>query len=130
MQLERSSPYVAMLPDDSIPLKFSQVCPSANCSNVRPFCAIFLLGSVNSTPETRRNNMIIPHDSVEIVEVGPRDGLQNLRGFVKTEYKVTLIQRLAKSGLREIQNRAPLSIHGNPSVQRYQGDFRSGGRQD
>jgi len=103
MQLERSSPYVAMLPDDSIPLKFSQVCPSANCSNVRPFCAIFLLGSVNSTPETRRNNMIIPHDSVEIVEVGPRDGLQNLRGFVKTEYKVTLIQRLAKSGLREIQ---------------------------
>ncbi|MBW2545383.1 MAG: hydroxymethylglutaryl-CoA lyase [Deltaproteobacteria bacterium] len=47
--------------------------------------------------------MIIPHDSVEIVEVGPRDGLQNLREFVKTEHKVALIQRLAKSGLREIQ---------------------------
>lgn len=47
--------------------------------------------------------MIIPHDSVEIVEVGPRDGLQNLREFVKTEQKVTLIQRLAESGLREIQ---------------------------
>jgi hydroxymethylglutaryl-CoA lyase len=47
--------------------------------------------------------MIIPHDSVEIVEVGPRDGLQNLREFVKTEQKVVLIQRLAESGLGEIQ---------------------------
>ncbi|HOO90117.1 MAG TPA: hydroxymethylglutaryl-CoA lyase [Syntrophales bacterium] len=47
--------------------------------------------------------MIIPHDSVEIVEVGPRDGLQNLGEFVKTEQKVVLIQRLAESGLREIQ---------------------------
>ena len=47
--------------------------------------------------------MIIPHDSVEIVEVGPRDGLQNLPEFVKTEQKVTLIKRLAESGLREMQ---------------------------
>jgi len=40
---------------------------------------------------------------VHIVEVGPRDGLQNLQTFVSTEHKIALIRRLAASGIREIQ---------------------------
>ena len=44
-----------------------------------------------------------PEDKIHIVEVGPRDGLQNLKGFVKTENKISLIRRLAESGIHEIQ---------------------------
>ena len=36
---------------------------------------------------------------VKIVEVGPRDGLQNERGFVPTELKVQFIRELRASGL-------------------------------
>lgn len=40
---------------------------------------------------------------IHIVEVGPRDGLQNLQTFVDTEHKISLIRYLASSGIREIQ---------------------------
>jgi len=40
---------------------------------------------------------------VRIVEVGPRDGLQNISKLVSTETKIELIQRLAKSGLSIIE---------------------------
>jgi len=38
-----------------------------------------------------------------IIEVGPRDGLQNERSFVPTAAKVELINLLAKSGLKQIE---------------------------
>lgn len=41
--------------------------------------------------------------SVSIVEVGPRDGLQNEKSFLPTAQKVRLIETLAASGLREIE---------------------------
>jgi hydroxymethylglutaryl-CoA lyase len=41
--------------------------------------------------------------SIEIVDVGPRDGLQSLRHFVETPHKVDLIRRLAAAGLKQIQ---------------------------
>ncbi|CAM5192766.1 Hydroxymethylglutaryl-CoA lyase OS=Ureibacillus acetophenoni OX=614649 GN=SAMN05877842_11357 PE=3 SV=1 [Ureibacillus acetophenoni] len=41
--------------------------------------------------------------SVEIIEVGPRDGLQNEKKFVATEDKKELIQRLANSGFQRIE---------------------------
>ena len=41
--------------------------------------------------------------SVTIVEVGPRDGLQNVAAFVPTHDKIALIQKLVASGIREIQ---------------------------
>jgi hydroxymethylglutaryl-CoA lyase len=41
--------------------------------------------------------------SVDIVEVGPRDGLQNEKKFLPTAEKVRLIETLAASGLREIE---------------------------
>ena len=39
---------------------------------------------------------------VKIVEVGPRDGLQNEKQVVPTEIKIELIERLADAGLRVI----------------------------
>ena len=38
--------------------------------------------------------------SVTIVEVGPRDGLQNEAEFVPTEQKIKLIELLSETGLR------------------------------
>ncbi|MBN8464362.1 MAG: hydroxymethylglutaryl-CoA lyase, partial [Dechloromonas sp.] len=40
---------------------------------------------------------------VNIVEVGPRDGLQNEKQVVPTEIKIELIDRLADAGLRVIE---------------------------
>jgi hydroxymethylglutaryl-CoA lyase len=42
-------------------------------------------------------------ERVRIVEVGPRDGLQNEKVTVPVESRVTFIERLADAGLREIE---------------------------
>ena len=42
-------------------------------------------------------------EDLTIIEVGPRDGLQNERSFVPTATKIELINLLAKSGLRQIE---------------------------
>ena len=42
-------------------------------------------------------------NAVQIVEVGPRDGLQNENVMVATDIKVELINRLADAGLRSIE---------------------------
>lgn len=42
-------------------------------------------------------------NSVTIVEVGPRDGLQNEAHFVPTEQKLALINRLSETGLGRIE---------------------------
>src|SRR5579871_6526876 len=42
-------------------------------------------------------------EKVKIVEVGPRDGLQNETKFIPTDIKVELIDRLAKTGLKNIE---------------------------
>ena len=39
-------------------------------------------------------------DFVKIVEVGPRDGLQNEKSPVQVATRIALIQRLAGAGLR------------------------------
>ena len=41
--------------------------------------------------------------AIEIVEVGPRDGLQSEAAVLPTELKLELIQRLADAGLRRIE---------------------------
>lgn len=41
--------------------------------------------------------------SVKIVEVGPRDGLQNITQTLSTKLKVELIERLATAGLKTIE---------------------------
>ena len=40
---------------------------------------------------------------VKIVEVSPRDGLQNEKTFVPTESKVELINRLSETGLKVVE---------------------------
>lgn len=40
---------------------------------------------------------------VKVVEVGPRDGLQNEPDLVPTDVKLELIQRLANAGLKTIE---------------------------
>jgi isopropylmalate/homocitrate/citramalate synthase len=47
--------------------------------------------------------MRIPVDSVKIVEVGARDGLQNEKVTIPTEVKIDLITALADAGLRVIE---------------------------
>ena len=47
--------------------------------------------------------MRIPIDSITIVEVGPRDGLQNEKVIIPTEVKVEYITALADAGLRVIE---------------------------
>ena len=48
-------------------------------------------------------------NSAKIVEVGPRDGLQNEPGEVPTEVKLELIERLAAAGLASIEATAFVS---------------------
>jgi hydroxymethylglutaryl-CoA lyase len=48
-------------------------------------------------------------DFVRIVEVGPRDGLQNEPGEVPTAVKVELIEQLADAGLRSVEATAFVS---------------------
>jgi hydroxymethylglutaryl-CoA lyase len=40
---------------------------------------------------------------VKIVEVGPRDGLQNEKKTIPLSTKIELIERLAKTGLKDIE---------------------------
>lgn len=42
-------------------------------------------------------------DFVKIVEVGPRDGLQNEKKIIPLTTKIELIERLSKTGLTDIE---------------------------
>src|SRR3546814_16901758 len=46
--------------------------------------------------------MALP-SSVRIVEVGPRDGLQNEKAIIPTAAKIELIDRLSATGLRTVE---------------------------
>lgn len=71
---------------------------------------------------------------IRIVEVGPRDGLQNEKEVVSTATKLELIERLAQTGLRDIEAASFVSpkwvpqmadhaeiMAGLPSAERYPG---------
>ena len=47
--------------------------------------------------------------AVRIVEVGPRDGLQNEKIDIGTAHKIELINRLSNTGLRSIEAAAFVS---------------------
>lgn len=53
---------------------------------------------------------------VKIVEVGPRDGLQNEKNLVSTAVKVELIQRLVSSGLSVVEATSFVSPKWVPQV--------------
>jgi hydroxymethylglutaryl-CoA lyase len=42
-------------------------------------------------------------DQVRIVEVGPRDGLQNEKSTIPIETKIELVKRLATTGIKTIE---------------------------
>jgi hydroxymethylglutaryl-CoA lyase len=54
--------------------------------------------------------------SVRIVEVSPRDGLQNEKFLVLTKIKTELIDRLTKTGLRTIEATSFVSPKWIPQV--------------
>ncbi|ASQ46748.1 hydroxymethylglutaryl-CoA lyase [Legionella clemsonensis] len=53
---------------------------------------------------------------VTIVEVGPRDGLQNETSFVPTEIKIELVNLLSQSGLRHIEVTSFVSAKAIPQL--------------
>ena len=55
-------------------------------------------------------------ERVEIVEVGPRDGLQNESAHVGTDVKLELIRRLAECGLRRVEATAFVSARLVPQM--------------
>ncbi|KIX04371.1 uncharacterized protein Z518_05239 [Rhinocladiella mackenziei CBS 650.93] len=55
-------------------------------------------------------------DAVRIVEVGPRDGLQNIRTTVPTQTKLELISRLRKTGLKTIEITSVVSPRAIPQL--------------
>lgn len=54
--------------------------------------------------------------AVRIVEVGPRDGLQNIRDAIPTATKLELIRRLEKSGLNTIELTSVVSPKAIPQL--------------
>ncbi|NQD68940.1 hydroxymethylglutaryl-CoA lyase, partial [Bacillus haikouensis] len=42
-------------------------------------------------------------ETITIIEVGPRDGLQNEKNFVPTDTKKEFILRLKESGIKEME---------------------------
>lgn len=55
-------------------------------------------------------------NAVKLVEVGPRDGLQNEAGFVPTALKIELIERLQASGLTAIETTSFVSPRWVPQM--------------
>lgn len=47
--------------------------------------------------------MTKPHKTIKIVEVGPRDGLQNEKVVVSTKDKISYVEKLSESGLENIE---------------------------
>ena len=57
-----------------------------------------------------------PRGAVRLVEVGPRDGLQNIRDHVPTPLKIELIRRLHRTGLRAIELTSVVSPRAVPQL--------------
>ncbi len=56
-------------------------------------------------------------DSVELVEVGPRDGLQNIKALVPTAIKIKLIHALADAGFKRMEIGSFVSPKAIPQMQ-------------
>lgn len=57
-------------------------------------------------------------DRVHVVEVGPRDGLQNEKNAIPVQTKIELVHRLALTGLRAIEAGSFVSPKWTPQVTR------------
>ena len=43
-------------------------------------------------------------EKVQIVEVGPRDGFQNIKTFIETKHKLEIIDSLEEAGCNKIES--------------------------
>lgn len=71
-----------------------------------------LKSNISQTPI----EMVQQSPSVRIVEVGPRDGLQNIRDSVPTQTKLELIRRLQATGLSTIELTSVVSPRAVPQL--------------
>ncbi|GAA6007826.1 hypothetical protein JCM11491_003979 [Sporobolomyces phaffii] len=69
-----------------------------------PSVATTLVRSSSRAPHSLRTLSSTSLKPVKIVEVGPRDGLQNEKKLLKTELKVELIKRLVDAGCRDVES--------------------------
>lgn len=53
---------------------------------------------------------------IRIIEVGPRDGLQNEPGVIPTEHKIAFVNALSRTGMREIEAGAFVSPNAVPQL--------------
>jgi hydroxymethylglutaryl-CoA lyase len=58
-------------------------------------------------------------EGVRIVEVGPRDGLQNEKSSIPLATKIELIERLALTGVRDIEAGSFVAPKWVPQVRRH-----------
>src|SRR5690606_11221598 len=93
-------------------------CWNSNCQNM--FSGMKMAASSGAGPQWRRRVKGFmmtgnPHEfianapmslpsKVKIVEVGPRDGLQNEKQFIDTAVKIELVDRLSAAGFPNIES--------------------------
>lgn len=67
-----------------------------------PIINLLKVRSYSTTTNTSSSSVggCIKTKSIKIVEVGPRDGLQNEKSILSKELKVELIERLIKVGIK------------------------------
>lgn len=73
-------------------------------------------GSLRSFGRRSLSSKTAVPNHVNIVEVGPRDGLQNEKGVIPPEVKVELINRLGRAGLKTIESGSFVSPKWVPQV--------------
>uniref|UniRef100_A0AAY5EHP2 hydroxymethylglutaryl-CoA lyase n=1 Tax=Electrophorus electricus TaxID=8005 RepID=A0AAY5EHP2_ELEEL len=76
-----------------------------NVPNAVKHCLSYenLMGESFRLPSSFQEKKVGFPDFVKIVEVGPRDGLQNEKEMVPTEIKIQLIDMLSQTGLSVIE---------------------------
>lgn len=86
-------PYFGIKQDDYLD-KMAMKLSSSTLRKTKPARLVFGL---------RYQSVQASSPAVRILEVGPRDGLQNIKAQVTTKTKIELIRRLAETGLRNIE---------------------------
>src|ERR1700720_293595 len=70
----------------------------------------------SSTPPRTFATASASNNLINIVDVGPRDGLQNEKGLVSVDVKVELVNRLARAGLKNVESGSFVSPKWIPQV--------------
>jgi hypothetical protein len=92
------------------------VVPMASRSSVLRVAGTAYRCSVCRARARRAYATVATTDSVNVIEVGPRDGLQNEKNTIPLHTKLELIHRLAETGLRTIESGSFVSPKWTPQV--------------